>query len=256
MQFCATMHFHSDDACIMTWMSGTIMCSATSRLLDAILRYEFTLERRRTHLRIHNEPQKRKECLEHYYPEEPLDPFGSTNGLPSFYDSMHKLLHQCITPKVSDAIMIWGTLSNTMWHVNHSKPIDVIDFMHHELQENIEERKSCIYGPYLQALIKQVTSQALIANYPLTKHTFLQPTTTPIPIVDDKEEEGVPARRPRTKAYDDVMMMLLAQRKRKVSLDMVFVLSLTFAKQPMFVVSRTPRDPRRASIWSRKIERQ
>lgn len=60
-------------------------------------------------------------------------------------------------------------------YVNQNNNIDVTDFMFEELWNCVFEKKSCIYAPFIQALIEKKMPQSYIHSLPIKPYTKFMP---------------------------------------------------------------------------------
>ena len=170
-QFYAIVHFGIDMQRTLTWMSGDEKCSAPFSVLAGLLGYEYTDIMVDRGYKIHDKGVFQAIHLADLYP--PLGKVGSVGDLLPFYDIMHRIFREILSVKVGDKNKIRGHLINLLHYTCHNSeqgPIDVMDFMWHEMYSVVMNRKVPIYAPYITALIAEIAPDAL-AGRRLTGHS-------------------------------------------------------------------------------------
>ena len=81
---------------------------------------------------------------------------GSIKDLVPIYDTMLHILRYTLTPKASDSHNVRSSILDVFVYLHKKKKLDVLDFMFYELHQCVQEKKSLIYDPFIQALIEFV----------------------------------------------------------------------------------------------------
>ena len=129
--------------------------------------------------RIDPESSMRKDVLRRCY--DVTDPllYGSTKHLRTRYRLANEMFRVTIAPKVGDRGELRGTVVQLLYLMDLGTKIDVMDFIFEELRTAVYDKKSCIYGPYLQLLFDRVCGPAITSRYPLTEHIQFRPHLVP-----------------------------------------------------------------------------
>nr|XP_040243746.1 lysine-rich arabinogalactan protein 19-like [Aegilops tauschii subsp. strangulata] len=115
--------------------------------------------------RFHESGQCTKDEIAFDYKQEKSFVTGSIKDLVPLYDTMRHILRYTLTPKAGDSHNIWSSMLNVFVYLHQKKRVDVLDFMFYELRQCVQENKSLIYAPFIQALIESVCPAKYIASY-------------------------------------------------------------------------------------------
>ena len=164
MQFFATVYFHSDEARTMTWMSGTYECEASMAKFSDIIPYRFFAEEHPEYGRVRETGRDKDEIAFAYKPDKAFTT-GSIKHLKPTYDTMRHILRYTLNPKTGDSHNLRSSMLDIFVYLHDKKKVDVLDFMFFEIRQCVQENKSCIYAPFIQALIESVCPARYIAKY-------------------------------------------------------------------------------------------
>ena len=199
-QFYVTVHFGTDIQRTLTWMSGDEKFSAPFSVLARLLGYAYTDTTVDRGYKIHDKGIFQVHHLADLYSAG--GQVGSVGDLLPFYDIMHGIFHEVLTVKVGDKNKIRGHLINLLHytcHVSDKGPLDVMDFIWHEMYSVVMNRKVPIYAPYITALIAEIAPDAS-AGRRLTVHSsvnlLVKKGKATINEGDDDEEEDLHAGGP------------------------------------------------------------
>ena len=167
MQFFATLYFSNDSARTLTWMSGTHQCSAPMAKFSEIIPYPFMDEETVSDEFgiVRESGQRTKDEIAFAYKQEKSFVTGSIKDLLPLYDTMRHILRYTLTPKAGDSHNIRSSMLDVFVYLHQKKKVDVLDFMFYELRQCVQENKSLIYAPFIQALIESVCPAKYIAQY-------------------------------------------------------------------------------------------
>jgi len=180
-QFYSTVVFDKTPDRGMTWMCGNHKLSANFHdFADALEhdghRYGFASSTRASGNRMHIQGAAYdKDEMSDLYAEDGV--IGSTTGLLPVYDILLRMFRHTIAPSGGNNNEIRGGLVNLMVYAHNvfmeddpqenAFPIDVMDFIFHEIYDAVIGRKVPPYAPYIMKLIK--------TKFPFGDHDVLNP---------------------------------------------------------------------------------
>jgi hypothetical protein len=222
-QFFATLVFGDGEEIPMTWMTGEELSHSNFIDFAALLGYGFRGATSPSGIRMHVDGE--------YYEKKKLDPLytdddmkivmGSTLGLSQHSSVLLRMFWASIAPQAGNIDIIRGGLLNLMAYSHEVyckgetaevESLDVMDYIHKEMNDCIINKKTPLYAPFIMKLIlaQHINSPLLKANLQAHKIVKLQrkaPTghskESFAPLRGEEEDEfgeGVSTRRgPRMK---------------------------------------------------------
>ena len=105
-----------------------------------------------------------------YKPSTPDSMVGTIHGLLPKYAALHQILHTSLAPKTGSSDTLWCTTINLLIYAHEGRKVDVLNFMYEEMKSCVYDKKSCVFPPFIQALIemKYREKDRLLHKFPIT----------------------------------------------------------------------------------------
>jgi len=176
-QFFATLVFGDGEEIPMTWMTGEEVCHSNFMDFAALLGYEFRGATTPSCMRMHvdGEYYEKKKLAPLYTGDDKKIVVGGTLGLSKRSNILLRIFRASIAPQAGNFDAIHGALVNLLAYshevyckgeIAHVEPLDVMDFIHKEINDCILNKKTPLYAPFIMKLIlaQQLNLPLLTAN--------------------------------------------------------------------------------------------
>jgi hypothetical protein len=170
-QFYSTLAFKKDEEHTMMWMTGTTPCEANFHRLAELLRYPFHVGHR-----LHGPNRPDKDLLYDLYSEN--GEVGTITCLLQLYDQLLRFFQDNIAPSGGNRDAICGALVRLLALAgecdedgeNKDYTLDVMDYIFHEIHDEMVSRTTMPYAPYIQLLIDNTVVTEDLSEYPRVDH--------------------------------------------------------------------------------------
>jgi hypothetical protein len=156
-EFFATIYFHNDEARTMQWMSAGVECTKTLREFAQIWKFPMPQANDDRFFKVHDESVgvlPYTPYLDMAYPPGHAGDAPSVPKMTQRYHLYNKVFRNTIAIKQGDKGFVRGWLVNTLYYLEQSKRIDIMDYIYEEIRLSVFDRKCCILAPYLQIIIE------------------------------------------------------------------------------------------------------
>jgi hypothetical protein len=179
-EFFATLVFADGKEIPVTWMTREDLCHSNFIDFTALLGYEFRGATTPSGIRMHvdGEYYKKKKLAPLYTGDDKKIVIGGTLGLSQWYNILLRMFRASIAPQAGNFDAIRGALVNLLAYshevyckgeITNVEPLDVMDFIHKEINDCMVNKKTPLYAPFVMMLIH---SQNL--NHPLVKANLIE----------------------------------------------------------------------------------
>jgi hypothetical protein len=179
-QFFATLVFGDGEEIPMTWMTREEVCHSNFMDFSALLGYEFHDATAPSGMRMHvdGEYYEKKKLAPLYTGNDKKIVFGGTLGLSQRSNILLRIFRASIATQAGNFDAIHGALVNLLAYSHevyckgetaHVEPLDVMDFIHKEINDCMVNKKTPLYAPFV---IKLIRAQEL--NHPLLKVNLVE----------------------------------------------------------------------------------
>jgi hypothetical protein len=174
-QFFSTLVFGDGEEIPMIWMTGEELCQSNFIDFSALLGYESRGATSPSGMRMHvdGEYYEKKKLSPLYIGNDKKIVIGGTLGLSQCSNVLLRIFRASVAPQSSNIDAIRGALVNLMAYSHEVyckgetaevEPLDVMDYIHKEMNDCIVNKKTPLFAPFIMKLI---LAQHL--NHPLLK---------------------------------------------------------------------------------------
>jgi len=160
-QFYTTVHMETNEERTLTWMTNDRVMTAPWKEFAAAIGYPENGASHPSEFHVHlmENPMKKDVLAAHHYIVGRGIAGQQADLLPT-YDILHRVFREVVNPKVGNFDEIHGFLVNLLFLAHEMKgqaiPLDVSDFIWHEMMHAVLNRKDPPFAPYvMQFLINQ-----------------------------------------------------------------------------------------------------
>jgi hypothetical protein len=179
-QFFATLVFGDGEEIPMTWMTTEELCHSNFIDFAALLGYEFRGATSPSGIRMHvdGEYYDNKKLAPLYTGDDKKIVIGGTLGLSQRSNILLRMFRDSIAPQAGNFDAICGALVNLLVYTHEVcckgetaevEPLDVMDFIHREINDCLVNKKTPLYAPFVMKLI-----HAQNLNHPLLKANLIE----------------------------------------------------------------------------------